>query len=121
MIKYYSLRTPTRTYGKTRVCVHTRKSFRFAGDLCGTGGGTRTHTRLPSPDFESDKDCGMARDAALRGAFMSLFAFLCGIERVLVRPDSPKVSPKTSRRNLVGYRRAQTDTCTGISAAVDGP
>src|SRR5215203_1846425 len=71
--------------------------------------------------FESDKDCGMARDAALRGAFMSLFASLCGIVRVLVRPDSPKVSPKTSRRNLVGYRRAQTDTCTGISAAVDGP
>src|SRR5215208_3904532 len=51
------------------------------------GGGTRTHTRLPSPDFESDKDCGMARDAALRGAFMSLFAFLCGIVRVLVRPN----------------------------------
>ncbi len=37
--------------------------------------------------FESDKDCGMARDAALRGAFMSLFASLCGIVRVLVRPD----------------------------------
>src|SRR5215213_5876680 len=33
--------------------------------------------------FESDKDCGMARDAALRGAFMSLLAFLCGIVRVL--------------------------------------
>ncbi len=29
----------------------------------------------------------MVRDAALRGAFMSLFAFLCGIVRVLVRPD----------------------------------
>ena len=37
--------------------------------------------------FESDKNCGMVRDAALRGAFMSLFAFLCGIVRVLVRPD----------------------------------
>jgi hypothetical protein len=36
--------------------------------------------------FESDKDCAMVRDAALRGAFMSLFAFLCGIVRVLVRP-----------------------------------
>ena len=36
--------------------------------------------------FESDKDCRMARDAALRGAFTSLFAFLCGIVRVLVRP-----------------------------------
>ena len=29
----------------------------------------------------------MVRDAALRGAFISLFAFLCGIVRVLVRPD----------------------------------
>ena len=37
--------------------------------------------------FESDKDCAMVRDAALRGAFMSLFASLCGIVRVLVRPD----------------------------------
>src|SRR5215204_6649922 len=37
--------------------------------------------------FESDKDCGMARDAALRGAFMGLFAALCGMMRVLVRPD----------------------------------
>ena len=37
--------------------------------------------------FESDKDCGMARDAALRGAFMSLFASLCGMLRVLVRPN----------------------------------
>ena len=37
--------------------------------------------------FESDKKCAMARDAALRGAFMSLFAFLCGMVRVRVRPD----------------------------------
>src|SRR5215212_2026981 len=37
--------------------------------------------------FESDKDCAMVRDTALRSAFMSLFAFLCGIVRVLVRPD----------------------------------
>ena len=29
----------------------------------------------------------MVRDAALRGAFMSLFAFLCGIMRVRVRPN----------------------------------
>jgi hypothetical protein len=29
----------------------------------------------------------MVRDAALRGAFMSLFASLCGMLRVLVRPD----------------------------------
>ena len=53
----------------------------------GAGGGTRTHTRLPSPDFESGKDCAMVRDAALRCAFMSLFAFLCGIERDQVRPE----------------------------------
>jgi hypothetical protein len=52
------------------------------------GGETRTHTRLPSPDFESGKDCGIVRDAAaLRSAFMSFFAALCGIVRVLVRPD----------------------------------
>src|SRR5215212_1710517 len=37
--------------------------------------------------FESDKDCGMARDAVLRSAFMSLFVLLCGMLRVLVRPD----------------------------------
>ena len=30
----------------------------------------------------------MVRDAALRGAFMSLIAFLCGMVRVRVRPDS---------------------------------
>jgi hypothetical protein len=29
----------------------------------------------------------MVRDAALRGAFMSLFAALCGMLRVRVRPD----------------------------------
>ena len=29
----------------------------------------------------------MVRDAALRSAFMSLFAFLCGMWRVRVRPD----------------------------------
>ena len=29
----------------------------------------------------------MVRDAALRGAFMSLFAFLCVMVRVRVRPD----------------------------------
>jgi hypothetical protein len=37
--------------------------------------------------FESDKNCGIVRVAALRGAFMSLIAFLCGIVRVRVRPD----------------------------------
>ena len=37
----------------------------FAGISVCAGGGTRTHTRLPSPDFESGKDCGMVRDAAL--------------------------------------------------------
>jgi hypothetical protein len=29
----------------------------------------------------------MVRDAALRSAFMGLFAFLCGMVRVLVGPD----------------------------------
>ena|SRR5215203_5347216 len=66
----------------------TEETADFAVDLHCAGGGTRTHTRLPSPDFfESDKDCAMVRDAALWSAFMSLFALLCGIERVLVRPD----------------------------------
>ena len=37
--------------------------------------------------FESDKNCGMMRDAALRGVLMSLFAFLCVMVRVRVRPD----------------------------------
>jgi hypothetical protein len=37
--------------------------------------------------FESDKDCGMVWDVALKGAFMSLFASLCGMVRVRVRPD----------------------------------
>ena len=59
----------------------------FAGDLHCAGGGTRTHTRLPSPDFESDKDCRIVRDSALRSAFMSLFAFVGGMVRVPVRPD----------------------------------
>jgi hypothetical protein len=61
--------------------------YTFAGLLCCAGGGTRTHTRLPSPNFESDKDCAMACDAALRSAFMSLFASFGGIVRVCVRPD----------------------------------
>ena len=52
------------------------------------GGETRTHTRLPSPDFESGKDCGIVRDAAaLRSAFMSFFASVCGVVSVRVRPD----------------------------------
>src|ERR671921_1443039 len=69
-----------------RECYFVHVAARDLGPCC-AGGGTRTHTRLPSPDFESDKDCGMVRDAALRGAFMSLFASLCGMVRVRVRPD----------------------------------
>ena len=48
--------------------------------------------------FESDKDCGMVCDAALRSAFMSLFAFVYGIERVRVRPDCYQ----TSHQNYSG-------------------
>ena len=59
----------------------------FAEVLCGAGGGTRTHTRLPSPDFESDKECAIVRDAALRSAFTGLFASLSGMVRDHVRPD----------------------------------
>ncbi len=68
----------------------------------------------PSPDFfESDKDCAMVRDAALRGAFMSLFAFLYEMVRVRVRPDchqrchhisstkAPDYSPEVSYHTAV--------------------
>ena len=41
----------------------------------------------PHRIFESDKDCRIVRDSALRSAFMSLFAFVGGMVRVPVRPD----------------------------------
>jgi hypothetical protein len=59
----------------------------FGRDFKGAGGGTRTHTPRREPDFESDKDCGMVRDAALRSAFIGLFPPICGMLRVGVRPD----------------------------------
>ena len=40
----------------------------------------------------------MVRDAALRGAFMSLFALLCGIERDQVRPDCHQSSHQNHLR-----------------------
>src|SRR5215216_6962019 len=53
--------------------------------------------------FESDKDCAMVRDASLRGAFMSLFAFLCGIVRVRVRPDCHQNSHHHSSTEAQNY------------------
>jgi hypothetical protein len=48
--------------------------------------------------FESDKNCGMVRDAALRGAFISLFAALCGIVRVeVVAVQDTSVHQKSGR------------------------
>ena len=54
----------------------------FAGLLCCAEGGTRTHTPRREPDFESDKVCGMVRDAASTSAFISLFATIRGMVRV---------------------------------------
>ena len=45
--------------------------------------------------FESDKDCAMVRDAALRSAFMSLFTSFGGMWRVSVRPDYHQNSHQT--------------------------
>jgi hypothetical protein len=53
--------------------------------------------------FESDKDCGIVRDAALRGAFMSLFASLCGMVRVRVRPDCHQDSHHLSSNEAQDY------------------
>jgi len=47
----------------------------------------------------------MVRDAALRGAFMHLFAALCGMWRVRVRPDCHQNSHQNHRYELC-YRRA---------------
>ena len=69
-----------------RECYFVHVAARDLGPCC-AGGGTRTHKRSPSPDFESDKDLGMVRDSALRGAFMSLFESLCEMVRDHVRPD----------------------------------
>jgi hypothetical protein len=58
--------------------------------------------------FESDKDCGMVCDAALRGALMSLFASLCGIVRVeVVAVQDTSVHQKSERTGSrkVGFRQ----------------
>ena len=75
----------------------------FAGIPLCAGGGTRTHTRLPSPDFESDKECGMLRDAALRGAFVGLVAYVGGMVRVRVRPDCHQNSHHVSSTKARDY------------------
>ena len=66
--------------------------------------------------FESDKDCAMRRDAALRGAFMSLFAFLCGMLRVRVRPDCHQNSHQNHGRRTGYCWTALRSAGTGVSA-----
>ena len=58
--------------------------------------------------FESDKNCGMVRDAALRGALMSIFAALCGIVRVeVVAVQDTSVHQKSERTwsRKAGFRQ----------------
>ena len=62
----------------------------------------------PHRIFESDRNCGMVRDAALRGALMSLFASLCGIVRVeVVAVQDTSVHQKSERTwsRKVGFRQ----------------
>jgi hypothetical protein len=72
--------SPGRVLSVTSCVSPIVTSVRFA---C-AGGGTRTHKRSPSPDFESDKDCGIVCGAALGSAFMGLFAPVCGMVCVCV-------------------------------------
>ena len=58
---------------------------------------SNTHEVALTGFFESDKDGGMVRDAALRSAFMSLFACVCGMKRVRVRPDCHQSSHQNHR------------------------
>ena len=62
----------------------------------------------------------MRRDAALRGAFNSLFAFLCGKVRVSVRPDchqdSHHLSSNELRVSSAGGKRPELP-----SSKVSGP
>jgi hypothetical protein len=61
--------------------------------------------------FESDKDCAMVRDAALRGAFMSLFAgwwvFMCVltvtkvVTKIIVLKADKRASRYTTERLML--------------------
>ena len=50
----------------------------------------------------------MVRDAALRSAFMSLFAFLCVMVRVRVRPDCHQISHQKHSGEAWLQERRQT-------------
>ncbi len=77
-----------RLASRTRWWLRNRRNYQFCRNftLCRRWD-SNPHEVTLTGFFESDKDCAMVRDAALRSAFMSLFAALCGIERDQVRPD----------------------------------
>src|SRR5829696_5699468 len=60
---YRTARSQVGDWRRRRRRVHTRKIPTFAGDSYCAGGGTRTHTRLPSPDFESGASTNSATPA----------------------------------------------------------
>jgi hypothetical protein len=57
----------------------------------------------------------MVRDAALRGAFMSLFAFLCGIVRDQVRPDCHQSCHQDSGSMKEGPGLLETPALSGLT------
>ena len=57
----------------------------------------------------------MARDAAVRGAFMSLFAFYCGMWRVRVRPNCHQSCHQDSGSMKEGPGLLETPALSGLT------